>query len=200
MGRGLRGLQVPACARCATAGLVTTSPNPQRGDARRLPRPLRNGGGPLASPPRLRAPRKGAGGGSQKAGDGHPAPGLSIKQPGGHLRLHPAPPRPLPGAALAASTGTGTGPGGGRPRAPQGREQSPGIAFFFFFFGRPRACCPPLPFFFFSCAPLPVLLPRWGAELQLNQCSANNLPANKAFSSLSSSPPLHPNPRVMGAL
>lgn len=103
---------------------------------------------------------------------------------GGHLRLQPAPPRPLPGAALAAGAGTGTGPGGGCPRALRGKGTIPGH----FFFGRPPACPPPP----LSCAPLPVLLPRRGAELQLNQCSANNLPANKTFSSLSLLPPTPP--------
>lgn len=84
---------------------------------------------------------------------------------------------------------------------PLGEGNNPRAFLFFFFLAGPVRAAPPSPFFFFfSCAPLPVLLPRWGAELQLNQCSANNLPANKAFSSLSSSPPLHPNPRVMGAL
>lgn len=38
----------------------------------------------------------------------------------------------------------------------------------------------------------PVLLPRPGAGTQLNQCSANNLPANKTFSSLSLLPPTPP--------
>lgn len=59
--------------------------------------------------------------------------------------------------------------------------------------------CPRAPraFLFWQApgAPLsapPVLLPRPSAGIQLNQCSANNLPANKTFSSLSLLPPTPP--------
>lgn len=67
---------------------------------------------------------------------------------------------------------------GGGPPAPRGREQSLGISFL------AGPGCPP--------SALPVLLPRSGAGTQLNQCSANNLPANKTFSSLSLLPPTPP--------
>lgn len=88
------------------------------------------------------------------------------------------PPRPLPGESLAAGAGTGTSLGGRWPPSTSGKGTIPGH----FFFGRPRV--PPL------CTP--VLLPRSGAGTQLNQCSANNLPANKTFSSLSLLPPTPP--------
>lgn len=191
---------MPACARCATAGLVTTSPNPQRGDARRLPRPLRNGGGPLGIAPPAACAQERGWRWIPKGWGWAPSPWAFHQAAGG------APPpasSPPPGRyqeqRWQPALARGQAQEGAAPE-PLGEGNNPRAFLFFFFFGRPRACCcPPLPFFFFSCAPLPVLLPRWGAELQLNQCSANNLPANKAFSSLSLLPPTPPQSACDGS-
>ena len=157
--------QGPSTRGCQTAATLPPSPAPL-GITRRTAKGLEV------------APQRwlGAGGGWA------PNPGLCRSapcQPGWGASPKRGPPRPLPGEALAASAGTGTSPGGRLPPGTSGKGTIPGH----FFFGRPRVPPPSAP---------PVLLPRSGAGIQLNQCSANNLLANKTFSSLSLLPPTPP--------
>lgn len=130
-------------------------------------------------------PGQGAGGGTPKVvgvgRGGHPplgfAPQHGACQGGGHLR------NAAPSAVTRRIAGSRRWHGDkpGREVAPQHlREGNNPWAFLFW-----QAPGAPL------SAP-PVLLPRSGAGTQLNQCSANNLPANKTFSSLSLLPPTPP--------
>lgn len=154
------------------------------GDARRLPR------SPSfpATPPRHHPPHgRGSGGSTPKVAGGRRRVGTQPwalplgavpARVGGISKTRP------PSAVTRRSSGSrhwhGDKPG--REAAPQhlGERNNPRAFLFWQAPGAPAS------------APLPVLLLHSGAGIQLNQCSANNLPANKTFSSLSLLPPTPP--------
>lgn len=169
--------------RCSLGHGGTCHKAPARGDAGRLPRsprpPPPHARHPWASPaarPRVwRWHPKVAGGGWAPDPVGFAArrcqPGWGASPKRGPLGRYQE-------KCWQPALARGQAREGGCPPAPRGREQSPGISFL-----AGPGCPPSVP---------PVLLPRSGARIQLNQCSANNLPANKTFSSLSLLPPTPP--------